>query len=66
MNIIISLTKYNTNSSLSWNKLWSGLWADTGQSLILSVNGVYVVTRRTNSYGMGSDDALLMKMTLAV
>ena len=56
------LSKYTSNGTLSWNKMWGG--PNTGEmptSLIQTTDGGFVVSSNTPDYGAGGGDVLLAK-----
>jgi hypothetical protein len=55
------LIKTDTNGDTMWTKTYGGPDGDYGRTVIQTIDGCYVLTGFTSSYGAGSEDAYLVK-----
>jgi hypothetical protein len=53
--------KYDSSGNLLWNKTWGGTGSDSALSIVESIDGGYVATGQTASYGAGGSDLILVK-----
>lgn len=47
--------------NMEWNKTYGGAGSDEASSVIQAANGGYVIVGKTNSFGAGNTDSLLVK-----
>jgi uncharacterized delta-60 repeat protein len=55
------LVKYDENGVQQWNRTWGGNNDDRGYGVVVDSSGNVYCTGRTDSYGAGDDDILLVK-----
>jgi len=55
------LLKYNADGSLLWQKTWGGSDWDFGYGVAVDGSGNIYVTGRTENFGAGNDDLVLLK-----
>ena len=55
------LLKYDSSGNLLWNTTWGGSDSDHGSVIALDASENVVITGRTNSYGAGNGDVLVLK-----
>lgn len=60
-NIDVLLAKFTSTGSLSWMKTIGGIAQDVGSNIQQTVDGGYLITGWTFSYGVGGDDILVTK-----
>ncbi|MEO0248734.1 MAG: hypothetical protein ABIN58_04180, partial [candidate division WOR-3 bacterium] len=56
------LLKLSSDGSLSWAKTFGGTGNDGAESITQTQDGGYVVAGRTQSFGAGNDDLLILKI----
>ena len=59
--IQIFLNKYDVNGSILWSKIWGGTGGDISRTLTIGRNHRVFVGGKTDSYGKGQNDVLLLK-----
>ena len=59
----ILLLKLTSGGNLAWAKTYGGIWDDIAQCVKQTLDGGYIVVGRTVSYGAGSDDFFVLKLT---
>jgi len=57
------LVKLSSTGNVQWARVYGGTGADTGVSVIQTSDGGYAIFGKTYSYGAGSADFLLVKVT---
>lgn len=57
----IFLNKYDTTGNLLWSKMWGGAGGDYSRTLAIGENHDVFVGGKTDSYGNGMNDVLLLK-----
>ncbi len=57
----VSLVKTDANGDLLWTKTFGGASSDAGYSLQQTMDGGYIITGVTNSFGAGDYDVYLIK-----
>lgn len=57
----VILIKTDANGDTLWTKMYGGIGADAGNSVLQTNDGGYIVAGSTNSWGAGSTDAYLIK-----
>lgn len=57
----VYLAKFDLSGALVWNKTWGGSGYDESNSVIETSDGGYLVVGRTESYGAGLSDGLILK-----
>ena len=57
----ILLSKFNSSGEAEWTKVFGGPKWDYGNSVTSTIDGGFVITGHTSSYGNGSTDVLLAK-----
>jgi hypothetical protein len=57
----VYLVKTNSSGSVQWTQTFGGAESDVGQSVQQTIDGGYIVSGNTRSYGAGQDDAYLIK-----
>jgi len=57
----ILLSKFDSQGNLSWAKAIGGTGDDSGESVIQTTDGGYIVVGETYSYGAGNGDVFLLK-----
>ncbi|MEI6850338.1 MAG: prepilin-type N-terminal cleavage/methylation domain-containing protein [Candidatus Saccharibacteria bacterium] len=60
-NFDVLLAKYSSDGTLAWSKTWGGSGYDSGDSLVQTSDGGFVITGVTDSYGTGGQDMFLIK-----
>ncbi|BAT72480.1 lipoprotein [Thermosulfidibacter takaii ABI70S6] len=55
--------KFSENGSIEWQKTYGGTGNDTAMSIIQVSDGGFVVAGYTDSFGSGSDDAWILKLS---
>jgi len=55
------LARYNSAGDLQWSATWGGTGADYGRSVVQAVDGGFVITGFTASYGAGGNDGFIAK-----
>jgi hypothetical protein len=55
------LAKYDSSGTLSWSRIWGGAGSESGNGLVQTSDGGYVITGSTSSYGAGASDMFLAK-----
>jgi hypothetical protein len=56
------LVKASADGTMQWNKTYGGVFNDMARSLIRTSDGGYALAGYTNSFGLGGDDMMLLKM----
>ena len=64
-NFDVWLVKLNTDGTMQWQKTYGGPSDDEGYAVEQTPDGGYIVAGRTQSFGMGHDDAWLIKTDAA-
>ena len=62
----LCLVKINSNGVEQWSQTYGGAEPEIGYSIVNDVNGGYVITGVTNSFGEGNGDVWLLKVDEAV
>jgi hypothetical protein len=57
----VYLIKTNSNGDALWTKTFGGTDSDVGYSVQQTIDGGYIVTGKTESYGSGNSDVYLIK-----
>lgn len=55
------VVKYTANGKVSWNKTWGGSGQDHGHTIVSTVDGGYLVTGMTQSFGIANEDMVIAK-----
>lgn len=55
------LVKTDENGTTMWQKVYGGSYTDVGESIMQTVDGGYIITGYTSSYGVGGYDLWLVK-----
>ncbi|MHA1428349.1 MAG: hypothetical protein ACTSQI_20385 [Candidatus Helarchaeota archaeon] len=57
----LALVKFSTDGNKVWNVTWGGSQYDRGNDLFIGQDGSLYIAGWTSSYGIGSDDIVLVK-----
>ena len=57
----IFLLKYTKTGKLIWNSIWGGEGGESARSLITDGDSIIYIAGKTDSYGSGSNDIVLLK-----
>jgi uncharacterized delta-60 repeat protein len=55
------IAKYDAGFGLTWVKTWGGTGWDTGEAIVQTSDGGYAITGKTDSFGAGGQDVLVVK-----
>ena len=61
----IYVVKFDSAGNLSWTRTVGGTDSDVGHSIISTLDGGYIVSGYTKSYGAGMEDAYVVKLDAA-
>ncbi|HIA05974.1 MAG TPA: T9SS type A sorting domain-containing protein [Flavobacteriales bacterium] len=57
----VYLIKTDAGGNILWSKIYSGSGYETGKQVRQTMDGGYIITGETSTYGAGSDDVFLVK-----
>jgi hypothetical protein len=58
----IWVVKLNSSGNISWEKIYGGNGADQASSICQAADGGYILCAKTDSFGAGSNDILVIKL----
>jgi uncharacterized delta-60 repeat protein len=59
----VVLVKFNSSGDLQWNSTWGGSGNEYAIEIEISLSNNIYITGKTNSYGVGGEDLVLIKYT---